>query len=445
MGLMVKILGDGSGFQATLDKLETQAGGFGKSLNAKMTGNFSEAIMGIVPGLTGAIAGIFSADAIKEQLRAFSEMGEKIHFGAIRMNIDETQFQRIQNVLEYTKTDIGSVETAFDKLAEGMTKIERGDKEAAQLQQSLAYLGVTADDLKSKNYQDIFFQIAAGMKGIEPSKEQIAALRDIFGRGGDNLLPAFSLGFDSKFANGGILDKGALDSIELLNRSTREADATMKGFWNRAKEGATDFHTAMGMFTPGFWKHRLFDEKDIEELNPYNARRLAEIAAAKEKEKADARAAQAQRESEQKNVDKKLADDAKRARDIDKDTAAIKERDRLANLTPEQRTEELKKTIKSAQGELDYGENTSVEAALLRKKIAESQSEIDRIAREKPKKEHEMHHELMRLGNAGIGGIMLSHGGDEWKKHAAETAKHVASIDKKTKQAMPGHANRDYH
>jgi hypothetical protein len=65
MALKVRTSVDGSGFAQGLEKMTQDASHFGKDLSSKIGGNFNQAIMGAVPGLTSAIAGVFAADSIK--------------------------------------------------------------------------------------------------------------------------------------------------------------------------------------------------------------------------------------------------------------------------------------------------------------------------------------------------------------------------------------------
>src|SRR5271168_1652198 len=98
MALKVKTSVDGSGFARGLEKMQNDAANFGKTLSSKVAGNFSQAVMGIVPGLTGMIAGVFSADAVKEAITGFAKRGDEIKFGALRLNVDQDTFQKIDSV-----------------------------------------------------------------------------------------------------------------------------------------------------------------------------------------------------------------------------------------------------------------------------------------------------------------------------------------------------------
>src|SRR5580698_4936824 len=117
MAIKVKTAVDGSGFARGLERMSADAENFGKSLSGKIAGNFSQAIMGVVPGLTSAIGGIFAADKIKEAIVEYAKKGEEIEFGSIRLNVDQDTFQRVDRVMKEVGLNTDAAATAFDKLA----------------------------------------------------------------------------------------------------------------------------------------------------------------------------------------------------------------------------------------------------------------------------------------------------------------------------------------
>ncbi len=433
MGLHVKTSVDGHGFAAGLKKMEEDAEHFGKNLSEKISGHFGEAVMGVIPGLTSSIAGVFAAEKIKESLKEFGEQAERIEFGSIRLNVDPETFQRLDRVMKVTGETAETAATAFDKLAVSATKIEDGRDKTGELRQAFAELGVTTDELASKDYRKIFFQIAEGLKDIEPSKEQIAALREVFGKQGDNLLPAFKLGFDSDYATAGVLDEKELQGIKAVNDEWRKQGATTAGMWNTTKRAALEAASGLAlMINPFRWAQNLGtpDEDGYhQKFMAEEAKRLAEITAEKRKQAA---AQEALHEANRKSDEA----DRKKAATIDKETEALKERNRIAAMTPEEKRLYLLDQIRQMQGELDYGAgNSRADDATLRKKIAEAQHEISQLDKVKPKAVHE---HLSHLGNQAIGGIMMGHDRlNEMAAHTRRSAEHLASIDKKMAARQP--------
>jgi hypothetical protein len=449
MSLKVKIDGDGSGFSATLDKLTKDAANFGNNLSSKVSGNFSQAIMGIVPGLTGAIAGVFSAGAIKSAISQFVEEGENIKIGSAKLNVDPETFQRIDRVMKEVHSDANSLDGVFEKVASSLETIKEGGPAAEKLRMNFAALGFAGTDLND-DYRALTMRMIEMNSGIDLGTEKIAAFRDVAGRSIDNVFPAMAIGgFNSNFAKAGTLSRADLDSLERANELMREISAHTHSWYNETMAGMVN-----GWRPCSFMAKLLPGGTEVARLEA-----AADAKANADKQAADKKAAQdavtvasakvLAIQAARENAAKKIAEeDAKKAGAIDKETAALEERNREAGMSPEERQLELQKQIAALKKET--GAETKTAEAERLKHIAELEGELARLDRELDKPKHETHaafrHSTSSLGNQAIGGIMLGH--DSFKdliKHAAATAKHTASIDKKTQPAMPARgSNRDY-
>jgi hypothetical protein len=447
MGLKVRVDGDGSGFSATLDKLAKDAANFGNTLSSKVSGNFSQAIMGIVPGLTSAIAGIFSAEAVKTAVTKFYESGQTIKFGAAKMNVDTETFQQIDRVMKEVGSSADALDPIIEKIAVSLTHIKEGASDAGKLREGFAQAGIAGDDL-DKSAQEVLFKIVELNKGLQLTNEQITAMRQFGGRGVDQLFPAMAMGgFTSDFAKAGVLDKQTLANLDDLHQKMLVLEATTDRWYNKvAGRLASGWKPVMVMASylmPGLEGLELRNRFAGDAAAQAAAREAADKKADEHKIEIQKAMAQAVQDQQKADEAKALAADRKKAETINKETAALEERSRLAALPPDERKLELEKQINDLVRERQefMGELSESEDAALRKKIAEAKAELGRLEKTKP--DHERYI-MERLGNAAIGGIMLSHGGDDPRQHRARVEKHLESIDRKTCPPAPGAANKDY-
>jgi hypothetical protein len=438
MALKVKTSVDGSGFAAGLEKMMEDARHFGQNVSGKIAGNFSQAIMGVVPGLSSAIAGIFAADTLKEKIGEFASEAHKVTIGAVRLNVSEETYQKLNNVMEESGQTADDAAGAFDKLAEAAVKIDQGDAGATKLKQAFAELGVSLDQIASKDYQSLFFKISQGLQGITPSAQQIAALREIFGRSGDALLPALKAGFEGPLANRHIISDEDLKQMESYRKMRTETGPSLFGAaWHAvAKEGSFFGDLFAGMATKkGINLMFGVGEKSYDQVK-------AEEKAKQDKADADAKVAAIVKQkianddleaARLKAAEKANKEDRAKAAGIEKETDALKERNRVASMTPEQKRLEMLNQIRMMQGELDYGNNTRTQEAEYRKKIEALRGEIAAGDRAASPLEH--HAAIGRaLGNAAFGGMMLGHGTAGEREVASQTrraADHLARIDER--------------
>jgi hypothetical protein len=376
-------------------------------------------------------------------LREFAEKVEGIELGAKQMNISEEYFQRIDRVMKETGGSADDVRKAFEKIADTLTKIETKSPGWERLEIEMAQLGVAGDDLK-KNYQDVFAQIAKGLQGVDISQEQVAAGRETMGRGFDAMLRPLAIGgFESDFAKSGMVSPTDMAAVKGYNEDLRKLSAETAGFWNQAKTiglgvwdqllhgGGTD-PAAVALHQAEILQSQGKEKKEGEE----------------NKKKTDEAAAKA-REDAAKNIALKSAEkfrgeDAKKAAAIDRETEALRERNREAALSPEQKKLELTKQIKELQDDINSGyvAATRTEEAQMKKKLEELKHDLAGVKDTKPTAEH--HAALSHMGNQAMGGILLGHDRlNDLAVHAKSTAKHTAQIAKNTAKASPGGKPRE--
>jgi hypothetical protein len=310
-------------------------------------------------------------------------------------------------------------------------------------------LGVTLEEIKAGNYQDLFFKIAESLHGVTPSAQQLAAMKELFGRGGVEMLPAFHAGFNGRIATTNIISNGDLEQLEKL----REVRAEGAEGWKRSLNGVAKALTAvwtgiMAVGSASAWAdaQQTAGERD---QNAWVAQRTLEI------QQRTALLRKARQEADDLHDDQAAArdkfskTDAKKADEIDKEAGDQKERNRQDAMSPEERRLDLVKQLTAAEEVYNdakargYGHSVYMSEQLLR--IERLRGHLGAAERAADKPHQEKSHVLMsRLGNASIGGIMLSHGGDDAKSQRAKMVSHLSNIDKKMKPEKAKPANTDY-
>src|SRR6185369_13919757 len=99
---------------------------------------------------------------------------------------------------------------------------------------ALIELGATLEDIKAENYQRVFFSIADSLRTSEITAAKLSAIKEVFGRGGLALLPAFQKGFDTPLAERGTLTDSELKDLKQVKELSGEAS----GFWKELSNSA---------------------------------------------------------------------------------------------------------------------------------------------------------------------------------------------------------------
>jgi hypothetical protein len=279
-----------------------------KALGKKLSSGLSEAFIG---AFSGAAVGSKIVGAIGSGLKflkdraEFSDVrGGEVRRGQLRTGLDSGEFQRADNVFQ--KMLGGGMEQALDRLADAVAKAKEGDEAGLKLADALIELGASLETIRSGDFRRVFFQIADNMKTAEQSAEKIAALGDIFGRAGGELILPFRKGMDSLAANTGMVDesdvKRAKLQKELSEQSAfmfsdvgRTAGEVVKAPWTFLKIFAKEVGGLFG----------LIPEKS--ELNADDVKFLADERARKARERLNIEAEAAEKK---KQADKEAKENA---------------------------------------------------------------------------------------------------------------------------------------
>jgi hypothetical protein len=233
---VVRLALDSKKFKTGAEEAKASARGMESAVNStgsRISGMFSK-LKGMGGALRGGILGgilLGEGKFLKDQMDAVLEKAKAIKQGVAETGFKPETFQRVQNVLG--KNDVGenALGNSLEATAAAMEKIRNGEDTGGKLAADFAELGVSLDDIKKKNHQDVWLQIAEAVKHTEMNARKLGALGNVMGGKAGDMLPAFREGFDGMAANRGVLTE---DDIEKARRY-KELTAGAASFWEEIK------------------------------------------------------------------------------------------------------------------------------------------------------------------------------------------------------------------
>jgi hypothetical protein len=229
---------DGSGFKRGIDTVKSQAASAIKDIEGLAKGQ--GAIGGWLMGWLGTGAALVGLHKVKSEVEEMISKAKEIKEFAQLLNVDRELAQRISNVADPEKVSKG-----LAKIAEAQQAIITGEDKDFKLAKNLAILGVSLEDIRKKDYRQVFFDIAEGMKAANMTGERLAAFTAIFGAKAESLIPAFKKGFNSPVANRGVTTESDLDEFEQLGKSQKELAGPWKNLATQGKLWAARWWTGL--------------------------------------------------------------------------------------------------------------------------------------------------------------------------------------------------------
>lgn len=220
---------DAAGFEKGIERSKKQAESFAQSMASKFAGLFTGGAL---------VAGILKFGSLIDRLQ---DKSKEIRIGTQKTGLDPQSYQKFANTLDAVGSSGEAGAVAMEHLADATVKIKNGEEGSAKLADNLAVLGVSLDDIQRKDYKAIFFQIADGMKTATLSAERLAAIKEIFGKGGIELIPAMKLGFDSAASNRGTISDVDLEKLAELKKIQKEST----GWWREMTQESGLFWSGM--------------------------------------------------------------------------------------------------------------------------------------------------------------------------------------------------------
>lgn len=149
---------------------------------------------GFVRSVAGGLGGILSVGAFVAASKQAIEFASQFNDSSRKLGVGVEFLQEAAYAAKQTGASFGDVEMALKRLQIAQVEALSG-KPGNDMQAAFARLGVSLGDLKNKNIEQIFSQIAAHIQKANPSAQQLADTVTIMGRSADNLLPSFRDGF----------------------------------------------------------------------------------------------------------------------------------------------------------------------------------------------------------------------------------------------------------
>lgn len=383
------------------------SGGLGQKV---FSGAFKAAGLGAVATLAGELA-----DKFQEKLKS-------IKIGSLRTGLDVETFQRLQNVTEAQGSSADTAARAMEHIAIAQQKIKEGGPEAEKLLTQFSALGVTLQDIESRSFQEIFFKIAAGMKDAELNGEKLAAIHEVLGRSGAELIPAFKKGFDSTQASAGLITQKDMENFDSMKKTLEESD----GIWKDMAKTVGALAMAVGNSFRGipvvfkeisngdfFKKFTAGGRKQMEDERQENAR-LAALRAEQAETIRQKDAEESKRQLEERRV---ALDEEKAQKKAEEHSAGLESqlaekerRNQLERMSPSARKAELRREIQGAKDALleaqaseEPGDAIAHNETLKRAiRLQDLQHELFGLEKPKESADDKIHDALARVGGGFV-------------------------------------------
>ena len=179
MGLLslVAQLGlDATGFQLGLKKSEGSVKAFSKSVNSE---------------IKGGLAAAFGAAAIGAASKSVIDYAGQVNDLASRLGVSAEMAQALSYAIKQSGGSMEDLEKAFIRIAVNQQAALGGNPE---LIEAFQRLGVSADDLRNKRFDQIFLGMAKAQESAAETGQQLADVLQVLGKTGVKLLPAMKEG-----------------------------------------------------------------------------------------------------------------------------------------------------------------------------------------------------------------------------------------------------------
>ena len=159
---------------------------FVKGLNnaRKQLNDYGDKLMSV--GARMAAAGAVIGGAFGGALAKFMAFGGQIDDISQRTGVAASAIVELGYVAEMSGTSLETVEKVLTRLNKTIGEARAGSKAAAE---SLASIGVSADDLATKDTEQIFKQIATALEAMPNAADRASMAMKIFGKSGTQILP----------------------------------------------------------------------------------------------------------------------------------------------------------------------------------------------------------------------------------------------------------------
>ena len=248
--LDIAITGNSAGFATALNKAKEDARNFSTDVSTGIFKGFNQGFAGLVSGWRVAVIEFVSSIPAKigEAFNEIQERAKAVKLGSIRTGLSTDQYQRVSNVTESTGLDAGSAAHAIDHIAKAQTELKHGSIDATRatekLAEAFAAIGISVSQVESLSPQQLFFRIADALKDAAAqgklTGEQIAAMKEVLGKAGPELIPAFAKGFEGDAADIGNLTEEQIKKSTGVQNISKGIKAVLKEMFEGPARAAMD-------------------------------------------------------------------------------------------------------------------------------------------------------------------------------------------------------------
>jgi len=330
--------------------------------------------------------GILGAGAVAGIKQVIDETGKLVDLSE-RIGVNPQTLSRWQQMGELVGASVEDIASANKKLVVAQVDALNGSDE---LRMKFGTLGVSMDDLRAKQGDQLFNQIAKGIAESGMNAPKLEALLSVMGKSADSLVPLFKQGADNGFLG---IDISVADDI------AESVDKVGDSF-TKAWQAAKSFVTFWIGFTAEGGRNVLQGLDLMDDSGGTSAPLPLPPGMVATKEQAAA----------QTKADKEQEKEAKKARDLaDKELAQVKkeeaeasERLTLSRLTPDEKRKRLDDQIADlVKVAGDFDGTSEITRRRARTKISGLELERDGIKDSKPEKalERMKTDSLLSVGN----------------------------------------------
>lgn len=333
----------------------------GKQAGTSFGQTFADAVKGFIEGGPGGLLNAIKGSGLSSLLGGAARasliaapfvVGNKLANDAVsertditthaaRLNVSREDAQRVEKVFG------DKAEHAFDHLAKSQVEMREGGPESEKLLNAFAQLGVGASAAQGSSPMAIMQMLSDNLRG-DVSQEQIAALKDIFGKGGVDLLPGLKKGMDTDKAAAGNYSEEDLKVLDDLKKHEERTGNFFSEYFTAAKMASARVKRFLTVSKSELDVNRLKKHEDDEDAK---ARR--ELAIEQAKAEMEKRTEAKKAAVEKERADKATLKNSTAAAALGTRNAATQEDLDLADMTPAQRKAHLEAEKKKLEAERD--------------------------------------------------------------------------------------------
>ncbi len=165
------------------------------------TKDFASGLAAVNTPLMMATAGFVALGAaVFATAMNFSNAAQELQNMSMITGFSINTLRQMEYVAKASGVSIGMVDNAMMQLAHSLGNIHSPGNDAAS---ALRTLGVSLYELKNMSPEDMFFRLGQAISQLDDPIRRLQVVRDLFGRGGAQLLPLFGADFEARMFQAG--------------------------------------------------------------------------------------------------------------------------------------------------------------------------------------------------------------------------------------------------